>query len=94
MLEDVENIILKLLQAADYNVESTREGVYIDEVDKISRKFENPSNHKSVSGEGVQRYQDNGKYDCQCSAPRKKASTTNFAVGNKYAFVAVEHCWS
>src|SRR5712671_3536269 len=54
--EDVENIILHLLQAADYDVERTQKGIiYIDEIDKISRKSDNPSLTRDVSGEGVQK---------------------------------------
>ena len=53
--EDVENILLKLIQAADYNIERAEKGIiYIDEIDKISRKSENPSIPRDVSGEGVQ----------------------------------------
>lgn len=53
--EDVENILLKLIQAADYDIESAQRGIiYIDEVDKVARKSENPSITRDVSGEGVQ----------------------------------------
>ena len=53
--EDVENVILKLIQAADYDIEKAEQGIiYIDEIDKITRKSENPSITRDVSGEGVQ----------------------------------------
>ena len=68
--EDVENILLKLIQAADYDIEKAEKGiVYIDEIDKIARKMDNPSITRDVSGEGPAGLVENPGRDCgQCSS--------------------------
>jgi ATP-dependent Clp protease ATP-binding subunit ClpX len=69
--EDIESLLTRLLQAADYNVEAAERGiVFIDEIDKIARKGDNPSITRDVSGEGVQQglLKLAGRLNCKCSA--------------------------
>ncbi len=69
--DDVENVLLKLIKAADYDIEMAEHGIiYIDEIDKIARKSENMSITRDVSGEGVT--QDNRRNGGKCSSPRRK----------------------
>ena len=93
----MENILLKIIQAADGDIERAEYGIiYIDEIDKITRKSENPSITRDVSGEGVQQAlaEDYGRYGCKCSAAGRKKASTSGTDPDRYYEYPVYLWWS